>query len=93
MARRNENKGTNSSNGQAVATIKGIVKSAYTDGKKYDYITIQVNHSYDEYYDIFKVAVSKNYEIPNDGETITIECNIHNYKGDVTFKEVSADTL
>ena len=92
MARRNENKGT-TNNGHAIATIKGIVKSAYTDGKKYDYITIQVNHSYDEYYDIFKVAVSKNYEIPNDGEPITIDCNMRNYKGDVTFKEVNADTL
>ena len=92
MARRNENKGT-TNKGQAIATIQGIVKSAYTDGNKYDYITIQVNHSYDEYYDIFKVAVSKNYEIPNDGEPITIDCNMRNYKGMISFKEVSADTL
>ena len=90
MARQTNN---NQNACEAVATITGIVKSAYTDGKKYDYITIQVNHSYDDYYDLFKVAVSKKFPIPNDGEPVTVKCNIKNYKGDFTFKEVSADTL
>ena len=75
----------------ATAHFKGTVVSFYGDGRKYDYITIDVQHGYDEYYDRFKIAVNKNYEVPDDGEPIEIDCTIKCYKGDVTFKEVNAD--
>ena len=75
----------------ATATISGIVKDLY-EGKKYDYVTVDVRHNYDQYYDRYKVAVSKSFDVPEDGEFITLNCNIKNYKGDITFKEVNADT-
>lgn len=93
MARRtttNGNKGNTPEN-FATAHFKGVVSSAYCDGKKYDYITIDVHHDYDDYYDRFRVAVNKDYEIPDDGEPIEIDCFVKSYKGDVTFKEIHAD--
>lgn len=93
MARKNENKQTTQNNEHiAQAIITGIVAGYYDKGKKYDYVTIDVYHSYDEYYDRFKVAVSKNWECPDDGEVVTLQCNIKAYKGEVSFKEVNADT-
>ena len=94
MARKNNNsKGAKAENAySATAKISGIVTGYYDKGKKYDYVTIDVPHSYDEYYDRFKVAVNKNYDCPDDDEPITVECYIKCYKGDVTFKEIHADT-
>lgn len=96
MARKNGNSQaqTNTNNNYpdtATATINGIVNGLY-EGKKYDYVTVDVRHNYDQYYDRFKVAVSKSFEVPDDGESITLNCTIKNYKGDITFKEVNADT-
>lgn len=76
----------------ATAIIQGIVAGYYDKGKKYDYVTVDVRHNYDEYYDRYKVAVSKSFECPDDGELVELHCIIKCYKGDVTFKEVNADT-
>lgn len=76
----------------ATATIKGAVAGYYDKGKKYDYVTVDVPHSYDEYYDRFKIAVSKSWPCPDDGAIVELQCNIKAYKGDVTFKEINADT-
>lgn len=73
-------------------TICGTVSGLYDKGKKYDYVTVDVPHGYDEYYDRFKVAVSKKYLVPDDGEIITLECTLKSYKGNITIKEVNADT-
>ena len=93
MARQNKNTQTAQSNDFiAQAIITGVVAGYYDKGKKYDYVTVDVPHSYDEYYDRFKVAVSKSWECPDDGEKVTLQCNIRCYKGDVSFKEMNADT-
>lgn len=76
---------------EATATISGVLKEVY-EGKKYDYATIRVDHGYDDYYDLYKVACNKNYTLPNDGEYISLTCTMKNYKGEISFKEVSADT-
>lgn len=92
MARINKNNANTNKNAcAATATIKGILKEVY-EGKKYDYATIRVDHDYDDYYDLFKVACGKNYILPDDGTYITLDCTMKNYKGEITFKEVSADT-
>lgn len=83
---------TNDKGYVAKAHIKGVVSDFYDKGKKYDYITIDVPHSYDEYYDRFKVAVNKNYEVPDNGEDIEIDCYIKTYKGNVSFKHIFADS-
>lgn len=77
-------------NNQATASITGILDSVY-EGNKYDYAKIKVYHDYDEYYDLFNVACGKDFELPDDGEEVTLLCNIKTYKGDVTFKEIHAD--
>jgi len=94
MARKNANANTNTNKVDEFATahIKGIVAGFYDKGKKYDYVTIDVHHDYDEYYDRYKVAVNKNYDVPDDGETIELDCTMKSYKGEITFKEVNADT-
>ena len=94
MARKNANSNTNTNpvNESATAHIKGIVSGFYDKGKKYDYVTIDVHHDYDEYYDRYKVAVNKNYDVPDDGGTIEIDCTMKSYKGEISFKEVNADT-
>lgn len=92
MARKNNTQAnTNKSACTATATISGTLKEVY-EGKKYDYATIRVDHDYDEYYDLFKVACSKSIELPDDGEFIILNCVMKNYKGDITFKEVAANT-
>lgn len=96
MARANKNQIATTNNGGnnpffAKVQICGVVNGFY-EGKKYDYVTIDVPHGYDEYYDRFKVKVSKNYSVPDDGETITLDCEMKSYKGDITIKEVNADT-
>ena len=93
MARKNSKANANAScNESATAHIKGVVSGFYDKGKKYDYVTIDVHHGYDEYYDRYKVAVNKNYEVPDDGEPIELDCTMKSYKGDITFKEINADT-
>lgn len=97
MARANKNQTAPANNGgnnsfYAKCTICGTVSGLYDKGKKYDYVTVDVPHGYDEYYDRFKVAVSKNYPVPDDGETITLECALKSYKGDISIKEINADT-
>lgn len=83
---------TNANKGYvAKAHIKGVVSDFYDKGKKYDYITIDVPHGYDEYYDRLKVAVNKSYDVPDNGEDIEIDCYIKTYKGDISFKEIHAD--
>ncbi len=92
MARKNNTQVNTTANPcRATATISGILKEVY-EGKKYDYATIRVDHGYDDYYDLFKVACGKSYELPDDGAYITLNCVMKNYKGEITFKEVSADT-
>lgn len=92
MARANKNNAnTRTRVDKATATISGTLKEVY-EGKKYDYATIRVEHGYDEYYDLFEVACSKNFQLPDDGEFITLNCVMKNYKGKITFKEISADT-
>lgn len=96
MGRRSSNTNTNENANAdkgyiATAHFKGVVSDFYGDGKKYDYITIDVPHAYDNYYDRFKVAVNKSFDVPDDGEEIEIDCFIKSYKGDVSFKEVHAD--
>lgn len=96
MARANKNQTATTTNGgnnpfYAKVQICGVVKDLY-EGKKYDYVTVDVPHGYDEYYDRFKVAISKNYTVPDDGETITLECIMKSYKGDISIKEINADT-
>lgn len=94
MARKNANtnKNTNKYDEFATAHIKGVVSGFYDKGKKYDYVTIDVHHDYDEYYDRYKVAVSKTYDVPEDGEPIELDCTMKSYKGEISFKEVNADT-
>lgn len=94
MARKNTNTNTNTNKGVEFATahIKGVVSGFYDKGKKYDYVTVDVHHDYDEYYDRYKVAVNKNYNVPDDGETIELDCILKAYKGDITIKEINADT-
>lgn len=96
MARKNANTNTSTNTNKvaefATAHIRGVVAGFYDKGKKYDYVTIDVHHDYDEYYDRYKVAVSKNYDVPDDGETIVLDCRIKSYKGEITLKEVNADT-
>lgn len=89
MARANSN--TNRNACEATAIISGTIKEVF-EGKKYDYVTIRVDHDYDEYYDLFKVACGKDFLLPSDGEYISLKCAMRNYKGDITFKEVTADT-
>lgn len=96
MARANRNKTTTTNNGGnnpffAKVQICGTVADLY-EGKKYNYVTVDVPHGYDCYYDRFKIAVSKNYPVPDDDETITIDCTLKSYKGDITIKEINADT-
>lgn len=92
MARKNNTKANTTANPcTATATISGTLKEVY-EGKKYDYATIKVDHDYDEYYDLFKVACGKSFELPDDGVYITLNCVMKNYKGEITFKEISADT-
>ena len=93
MARKNSNASANNNYPDYTkVTICGIVAGFYDKGKKYDYITVDVRHNYDEYYDRYKVAVNKSYEVPDDGEPIELDCTMKSYKGDITFKEVNADT-
>lgn len=94
MARKNANTNTNTNKVDEFATahIKGVVAGFYDKGKKYDYVTVDVYHDYDEYYDRYKVAVSKNYEVPDDGEIIELDCTMKSYKGEISIKEVNADT-
>lgn len=96
MARKNANANANDNavkyGESATAHIKGVVSGFYDKGKKYDYVTVDVRHDYDEYYDRYRVAVSKNYEVPDDGESIEIDCNIKSYKGKISLKEINADT-
>lgn len=92
MARKNSQANTNTGKFFATATICGTVVDYYDKGKKYDYVTVDVPHGYDEYYDRFKIAVNKNWECPDNGETVTIECNLKCYKGDVSIKAIDADT-
>ena len=97
MARANKNQAATANNGgnnpfYTKCTICGTVSGLYDKGKKYDYVTVDVPHGYDEYYDRFKVAVSKNYPVPDDGEIITLDCTLKAYKGDISIKEVNADT-
>lgn len=97
MARKNTNTNANTQKVASIpdfvkATISGIVAGYYDKGKKYDYVTIDVRHNYDEYYDRFKVAVNKSFECPDDGEQVTIECTARCYKGEVSFKAIDADT-
>jgi len=94
MARKNANTNTNTNKVDEFATahIKGVVAGFYDKGKKYDYVTIDVHHAYDEYYDRYKVAVNKNYDVPDDGETIELDCTMKSYKGEIIFKEINADT-
>lgn len=95
MARKNANTNANANANKcmcATAHIKGVVSGFYDKGKKYDYVTVDVYHDYDEYYDRYKVAVNKNYEVPDDGETIEIDCVLKSYKGEISIKEVNADT-
>lgn len=97
MARANKNQTAPTTNGgnnpfYAKCTICGVVNGFYDKGKKYDYITLDVPHGYDEYYDRFQVAISKNYSVPDDGETITLECALKTYKGNISIKEINADT-
>jgi len=95
MARKNAKANTNANTNNcmcATAHIKGMVNGLYDKGKKYDYVTVDVYHDYDEYYDRYKVAVSKNYDVPDDGETIELDCTMKSYKGQISFKEVNADT-
>ena len=93
MARKNANTNANTNKGMcATAHIKGVVSGFYDKGKKYDYVTIDVYHDYDEYYDRYKVAVGKNYDVPDDGETIELDCTMKSYKGEISIKEVNADT-
>ena len=95
MARKNQTQANTNNKGvnphYATATICGVVVDYYDKGKKYDYVTIDVPHGYDEYYDRFKIAVNKSWECPDNGETVTIECSLKCYKGDVSLKEVNAD--
>ena len=70
MARASKNNtSTNKNACTATATISGTLKEVY-DGKKYDYATIRVDHNYDDYYDMFKVACGKSFELLDDGEFI-----------------------
>lgn len=94
MARNNANTNTNTKpvGESATAHIKGVVNGFYDKGIKYDYVTVDVHHDYDKYYDRYKVAVSKNYDVPDDGETIELDCTMRSYKGEISFKEVNADT-
>lgn len=91
MARKATEKAKPTNNEKAIAAIIGVVAGYYDKGKKYDYVTIDVHHDYDEYYDRFKVAVNKSFDCPDDGEPIAVECTMKNYKGDVSFKEIHAD--
>lgn len=92
MARKNNTQANTNKNAcTATATISGILNDVY-EGKKYDYATIRVNHDYDDYYDLFRVACGKSFELPDDGEFITLNCVMKNYKGEITFKELTADT-
>lgn len=96
MARVNINQNAPTNNGgnnpfYTKVQICGTVVSLY-EGKKYDYVTVDVPHVYDKYYDRFKVAVSKNFPVPDDGETIALDCTLKSYKGSISIKEVSADT-
>lgn len=96
MARANRNQTAPTNNGGnnpffAKCTICGVVNGFY-EGKKYDYITVDVPHGYDTYYDRYNVAVSKNYPVPDDGKTITLECTMKCYKGNISIKEINADT-
>ena len=59
---------------KATATISGVVAEYYAKGKKYDYVTIDVHHDYDKYYDRFKVAVNKSFICPDYGEPISVDC-------------------
>lgn len=97
MARANKNQTAPANNGgnnpfYTKCTICGVVSDFYDEGRKYDYVTVDVPHGYDKYYDRFKVAVSKKYHVPDDGETITLECILKTYKDKITIKEVNADT-
>lgn len=92
MVRKNNTQANTNKNAcTATATIGGTLMEVY-EGEKYDYTKIRVDHDYDNYYDLFKVACGKSFELPNDGEFITLNCVMKNYKGDITFKEVTADT-
>ena len=94
MARKNANTNATANENKgyaAIAEFFGVVVDYYDKGKKYDYVTIDVPHAYDEYYDRFKIAVNKSWECPDNGESVMIKCNIHSYKGDVSFKEINAD--
>ena len=92
MARANKNKANTNKNAcAATATISGILEGVY-EGKKYNHATIRVDHGYDEYYDLFKVACGKDFQLPDDGEFITLNCVMKNYKGEITLKDVNADT-
>lgn len=97
MARKNSNAKVNANVNaycveSATAHIRGVVSGFYDKGKKYDYVTIDVHHDYDEYYDRYKVAVSKNYDVPEDGELIELNCTMKSYKGEISLKEINADT-
>lgn len=94
MARNNADTNTNASTHKGMcarAHIRGVVSGFFDKGKKYDYVTVDVPHDYDEYYDRYKVAVNKNYEVPGDGETIELECTLKTYKGEISIKEINAD--
>lgn len=94
MARTNptaNNTNANKTDCYATAKFRGKVVDYYNEGKKYDYVTIDVPHGYDEYYDRFKIAVNKSWPCPDNGVTVEIECVAKCYKGNVSFKDINAD--
>ena len=91
MARMNANAKNNQGELKAIAEIVGKVVDYYDKGKKYDYVTVYVPHDYDEYYDRFKIAVNKNWQCPDNGEIVSLTCNIKCYKGYITLKDINAD--
>lgn len=70
-------------NGHASFSITGELDRVYT-GKKYNYAYIKVTKD-NEYYDLYKVQCSLDYDFPDDGQQITMTGTITQFKNEYSF--------
>ncbi len=67
----------------AVVHITGTLKEVYV-GKKYAYAKIE-SYNNGDYYTLFRVAFSLDYEFPEDGDDIDVYAKITSYKNEYSF--------
>lgn len=68
---------------QATFSITGELDHVYT-GKKYNYAYVKVTKD-NGYYDMYKVQCSLDYDFPDDGQQITMQGYMTQFKNEISF--------